>query len=726
MMKSRSKFLARIAASAVALVSFYGCGGGGGGGGGDGGSAISKAYYVDSPISGVGYECGDRSGTTDANGTFYFERGEGCTLSIGTMVVRTLEASELRDGIYIFESDNAVAALLQSLDGNGDPSDGIAVARGVAEAVRSLGIREIPRTERELQAFIDALLEKNSSLPVAAHSYAEARGHMIESYAGYKERSDVTLSLTDGEGFAQDAAGPVLYNIPVMGKALSKDQYRLTPLSDAEFNSLDEDEKFRVANKLLGTLFYGMDAGELNASVGSGTFLSDLYALFQRENSDEELAAVEERVHGYFQEGTSDLWQLSTLLARMYLLPPGKAYLNRWSAYVLAQTILFSPAYELGTVYTVDAIDVYSRLARDMDSGFSMQWITFKHMVSDENWRRFRSPEDNGREMLEIFLMDFNDAHVPLAAKALKNWKLDRRSNTLVITLDENVEPIEGLFRGRTVTTGTDFYSTLVLQPDFLPTVSRRLVEIYFPNYTPERRESLVDALVASNPSTWRDLLLQIVFSREYLLFSEKTRSFEESFYQIAKALHWVPKRRSFYYLADALDRMHQATMRYKLGRKTEVPLDSQSFAYYYKAIRENVLTNYCRDTSPESRDDGWPYWELFAELPPELIGDDELDADGRKTDTWYVNERKRAAYIIDRLFVAVAGRKASEEEKNFLTDLIDNEKYDAQSFDSFRWYDLYGNGNEEDDIKERSYFALLVLDYLSYLSELFEFRAVK
>ncbi|MBW2468110.1 MAG: hypothetical protein JRE62_02360, partial [Deltaproteobacteria bacterium] len=55
----------------------------------------------------------------------------------------------------------------------------------------------------------------------------------------------------------------------------------------------------------------------------------------------------------------------------------------------------------------------------------SIRQIVYDHMVSQENWRRFRSPEDNTREMMEIFLKRFNDAEVPLAAMACKNWSLE-------------------------------------------------------------------------------------------------------------------------------------------------------------------------------------------------------------------------------------------------------------------------------------------------------------
>ena len=518
----------------------------------------------------------------------------------------------------------------------------------------------------------------------------------------------------------------VLYNIPVQAKEISYSQYKLPPLSDQEFNNLSEKDKYSVATKLYATLFYGVDYETLKQAVESGSFISDTRALFDRENSESEIAAVEEKMEYYNKYGWGDTKIASTMLARMYEFQPGRAYLNRWAAYVLSQTILFSPAYELDTVYTVDAIDVYGDLVRDFDAGFSMQWVTFTHMMTDENWRRFRSPEDNGREMLEIYTMDFNDAHVPLAAKALKNWKLDRRSNTLVLTLDENVEPITGLFEGKVIKNGTDFYSALVLEPNFIPAVSRRLVDVYFPNFSETEKQDVVNQLVASHPKTWTGLLKQIVYSKAYLLHSDKTRSFEESFFQIAKSLNWLPKYHSFYYIARNLDSMHQSTMRYKLGRKVEVPLDSQSFAWFHKTIRENVMTNYERNASLESSDDGWPYYELYETLPPELFSSDELDENGRRQETWAVNERKRAEYIVNSLFIPIAGRKASSEEMNFLVDLIDDEKRDNNTFDNPSWLDLYGNRKEIDDLRERGEFALLVLDYLSRLDSIYEFHAVK
>ncbi len=527
---------------------------------------------------------------------------------------------------------------------------------------------------------------------------------------------------TTDSGSAVTGSSTTVYGIDINAKPLSYSQYGLTPLSDSDFNALSKEQKFKVAVKLYGTLYYGAGFDELNQSVNSGRFISDTRSMFDRESTSDEIAALEESVYRYEDYGYGSSKLLATMLARLYHMQPGTAYINRWAAYVLTQTILFSPAYELDTVYNVDAVNVYSSLVMGLDQGLSLQWVTFLHMMSDENWRRFRSPEDNGREMMEIFLQDFNDAHVPLAAKALKNLRLDRRSNTLVMTLGVNTEPITNLFPGMEIVDPMDFYSGVVKHPNFLPTVCRRLVDIYFPEFTEAKKQDVTNKLVASKPTSWTGLLKQIVYSRVYLLESEKPRSFEESFFPVAKAIDWHPHERSFYYAARNMDNMHQSSMRYKLGRKVEVPLDSQSFAWFHKTIRENVMTNYERNATFESYDDGWSFTGLFADMPDELFSDTELE----DKEEWKINEQRRAEYIVNHLFVPVIGREANAEEMEFLTSLIDRDKYDKELFRNFGRYDIYGNSKPEDDLKERGYFANLVLDYLSRVSGVYEFEAVK
>jgi len=518
----------------------------------------------------------------------------------------------------------------------------------------------------------------------------------------------LTLTVTDDDGAtASDTmmVEAIFDATPIA--PLTYAEYKLSPLNDSDFNMLNQAQKYQVASKLYATFFYGTDYQTLTTDITSDAFISQTRDMFDQANDISDITDVEERLLTYKGWGDGEI--IAPMIARLFHLPPGKEYLNRWAAYVLTQTILFSPAFELDTVDTSDAINVYNRLVRDFDNDLSLQWITYTHMMTNQNWRRFRSPEDNGREMLEIFLMDFNDAHVPLAAKALQNWQLDRRSNTLVITLNENTEPITDLFPGTTIVNGTDFYSALVLQPNFIITISRRLVDIYFPNHTEVEKNAIVGQLVSSKPTSWTGLLKQIVYSKEYLLNSEKTRTFEEAFFPISKILDWHPHQYSFMIIYKNLDEMHQSTMKYKLGRKTEVPLDSQSFAWYHKTIREGVMINYETNTSFESWDDGWPLQDIYQTLPEDV-------------DT----KEKIAEHIIHTLFIPIIGRDANPTEIQFFQDMIDRNKYNSTTFRNYSWVNMIGNDNLEDDLKQRGYFASMILDYLSRLSNTYTFDATR
>ena len=104
------------------------------------------------------------------------------------------------------------------------------------------------------------------------------------------------------------------------------------------------------------------------------------------------------------------------------------------------------------------------------------------------------------------------------------------------------------------------------------------------------KRTHIANTVVSSKPETWHDILMQIVFSEAYLLHSEQAKSAEEVFFPLTKKMDFKHYQRTMYYFKDALDDMHQATMRYKLGKLKRVPLDTLSFANYHKYIRESVM----------------------------------------------------------------------------------------------------------------------------------------
>ena len=497
-------------------------------------------------------------------------------------------------------------------------------------------------------------------------------------------------------------------------------------LTDSVWKDLSKDDRMMVVHKLFASMYYGVKPEKVMQFVDSETFPSDFQKMFTKSIGQEKLKEIESKLDYFsdYDRGDSGKKQISHILARLYYLEPSKEYLNRWSAYILTQTILFSPAIELNTVLDEDAISVYDNLVLDMDRGVSIPDSTYNHITSQSNWRRFRSPEDNGREMLEIYLMDFDDSHVPLAAKALQNWHLDRKKN-LIIGDNENTEPITNLFANKTIYNGYDYYDSLVQDPRFMPTVTRRLVQIYFPNFSEQEQESIVNALLERNPNTWSDLLFDIVMSEKYLLESTRLASFEELFFPIVKSIPWIAKAKSFEILQTKMSYMKQACMRYKLGRPTKVADDTESLAVRHSAMRGFLILN--PNGQPDNMtnfDDGISFNTAFPNLPQSLILENEF-VNNKKTDLWYEQERVRSQYIIDLYMVLLTGRVATDEEKEQLSDIIDDRLYDKETFKNRRIIDLYSLDSSR-TIWSRGQFIYSLFDYISRLSDTYQLKAIK
>jgi len=498
---------------------------------------------------------------------------------------------------------------------------------------------------------------------------------------------------------------------------LDSASYKLEQLSDSDFNALSQKNKLKVANKLLNTLFFGYELPELKDKINQGNFITSIQNGLKEQTTD--IGWLESYIldDEFFDQYTYNEPQAITILTRFYAMKDlDKYYINNWIAYILTQTIMFSPAYELESSHTSNIANVYNRIVTMLQSGYGMRFITYTHMLSEDNWRRFRSPEDNGREMLEIFLLDTKDSHVPLAAKALQNWKLNTDSDTLEIGLNVNTEPIS-LF-GTTIYTGDDFYRELAKSNDFAYGVTTRLVDFFFTDYSQSDKEDIVKTIVSSNPETWQDILLQIVFSKEYLLNNQRAQSAEETFFSLLKKMNFRHRKSTFYYFKYYLDMMNQATMKYKLGKLDRVPLDSLSFANYHKYIREYVLLNvaYEDETDLSSwKYDGW--------LNSDFIDYDKFNYDETRPIESLEN-------IINYIFNSIIARDATADEmelfKSHMLTVRDEKLVLKYEFDF-----CYVNNDDKEYQQEtrdnnKRHIAVLVLDYISRLDEIYMQREVK
>jgi hypothetical protein len=129
-----------ISLSMVALMSLVGCGGGGGDSTDNNNNTVEEnnnptGYYIDTAVQGVDYHCGTQTGTTNADGSFSYQEGQGCHFSVAGVPLRSVDAADLEEEVTIFENDIDTARFLQSIDSDGNASNGIVVSSETREAI---------------------------------------------------------------------------------------------------------------------------------------------------------------------------------------------------------------------------------------------------------------------------------------------------------------------------------------------------------------------------------------------------------------------------------------------------------------------------------------------------------------------------------------------------------------------------------------------------------------
>jgi len=152
-------------------------------------------HYVDSAVSGVSYSCGSLSGMTDATGAFSFENGEECTFSVGDVLLKKVTASQLKDGVEIVEDNVTVAAFLQTLDYDGNASNGIAILPDVVEALKTNNVTQVPEGDANLSTVVSYV----------SGSVSDYQGHIVTQTEALEHlkttQKTVTTDILAGKTF---------------------------------------------------------------------------------------------------------------------------------------------------------------------------------------------------------------------------------------------------------------------------------------------------------------------------------------------------------------------------------------------------------------------------------------------------------------------------------------------------------------------------------------------
>ena len=186
-------------ASVVLSLSIVGCtgDGGNGGGGGDGGTggtdATQAGVLLNGPVSGVAYETATQSGLTDIDGTFRYLEGETVRFTVGATLLGEVPGMaevtpfDLADVDVVTGTDNIlsfffgqdysldpvmnIAALLQTFDHDGDPTNGIEITPEVATLFDGVSVRfDLRRSEfRRHPPFRNALNAANEQGLLSNH-----------------------------------------------------------------------------------------------------------------------------------------------------------------------------------------------------------------------------------------------------------------------------------------------------------------------------------------------------------------------------------------------------------------------------------------------------------------------------------------------------------------------------------------------------------------------------
>lgn len=152
----------------------------------DNSNSSSTGKLVDSPVAGINYSTATHSGVTGADGSFSYETGELVTFSIGDIVFPETTATSVVTPLSIFnttDTSNAavvnLARLLQTLDEDGDASNGIVIT----EAVHEAAVGSVDFTSDTFDTDVVNLVANSGSTLVSLISEDDAITHLNATLA---------------------------------------------------------------------------------------------------------------------------------------------------------------------------------------------------------------------------------------------------------------------------------------------------------------------------------------------------------------------------------------------------------------------------------------------------------------------------------------------------------------------------------------------------------------
>ncbi len=169
---------------------------------------LQKGIFLDSAVEGLHYQSGEHSGTTDANGTFFFEAGQSLRFSLGGIVLGEAVAQAVMTPVELVQGAEDethptvvnISRFLQSLDDDDDLSNGIRISQEIRSLAEGQTFNfEIAEADFETEVFFSVLgiSQIPSVVSVQAHLRETLLRSLVGTYAGtYSGTSSGTWTFT--------------------------------------------------------------------------------------------------------------------------------------------------------------------------------------------------------------------------------------------------------------------------------------------------------------------------------------------------------------------------------------------------------------------------------------------------------------------------------------------------------------------------------------------------
>ncbi len=205
-----------VAVSAIAAALLTGCGGGGSSETASTAN-LQTGYFVDALVVNADYDCmadGTMNKTTGPKGSFQCQNMTKVRFRLGNLVLG--EISAVPEDRYVFPQDlvgvprenvndarvTAMAQLLQSLDKDGNPANGITIAKNEKAAIAGASTNFDPHD-------VAVYLNSASVPPTRIKTEAQARKHLRETvaYVASQHASNAAQQASDTAQHASENAG---------------------------------------------------------------------------------------------------------------------------------------------------------------------------------------------------------------------------------------------------------------------------------------------------------------------------------------------------------------------------------------------------------------------------------------------------------------------------------------------------------------------------------------